>query len=156
MKKCTKCFLEKADLEFDFVKNCNRISNECKDCRRKRHNNHRRLHPLKYVYKSGGYKYVKARREKAKVKYGISAGMFSRYGLKLWLQVMDKYNKKCSMCGSYKDLTFHHINGLGRHYQERTKNKMDNRLENIQLLCRKCHGSIDGKKSSIGKVKNNI
>jgi 5-methylcytosine-specific restriction endonuclease McrA len=98
-------------------------------------------------YKNMYRKYISKKRLEAKDKYGISPSMYAKYGLGLWLDVMKRYNGACDICKTVEGLTFHHINHLGRGYQERTGNKPDNRLENIQLLCRRCHGSVDGKRA---------
>ena len=45
--------------------------------------------------------------------------------------VFNRCNGKCAICGSYKDLQLHHINGRG-------KGKTDN-PNNCILLCRTCH-----------------
>ena len=45
--------------------------------------------------------------------------------------VFNRWNGRCAICGSYKDLQFHHINGRG-------KGKTDN-PNNCIILCRTCH-----------------
>lgn len=50
---------------------------------------------------------------------------------------------KCVVCGSKEDLTIDHIDGNGRNSK-----KPNNKMSNLRTLCRKCHGSIDGKRSN--------
>jgi 5-methylcytosine-specific restriction endonuclease McrA len=42
-----------------------------------------------------------------------------------------------------KRLTINHINGIGR-----KSTKPDNRMENLETLCLKCHGAKDGGRGS--------
>lgn len=60
--------------------------------------------------------------------------------------VFERDGWKCLICGSVDDLTVDHIDGNGRH--SATPN---NDMGNLRTLCRKCHGSVDGKKGG-GKV----
>lgn len=62
-------------------------------------------------------------------------------------KVFKKYQNKCDLCGMTneehnkkynRDLTIHHIDGSGRN--SLIKN---NKLNNLQLLCLRCHGYID-------------
>lgn len=76
-------------------------------------------------------------------KYGISANQISRYGFKLCLEVYEKYNRKCSECGSEDYLAIHHIDGKGRNYEEKGI-EPNNSLDNLQLVCRSCHGRLHG------------
>jgi len=45
------------------------------------------------------------------------------------------FEKKCSNCGSNKNVEIHHLNS----------NRYDNRIENLKPVCRKCHQEIDGR-----------
>lgn len=69
-------------------------------------------------------------------KYGISASQISIYGFKLCLEVYEKYNRKCSECGSQDYLAIHHIDRSGQ------SDNPNNSLENLQLICRRCHSSL--------------
>ena len=73
--------------------------------------------------------------------------------------VFERDNYCCVICGmtreSHKeefgrDLTINHINGEGRHYMENGLNP-DNRIKNMETLCLRCHGRIDGLKSQMLK-----
>lgn len=50
----------------------------------------------------------------------------------------------CEMCGSNKFLLVHHIN----------HNRQDNRIENLQTLCKKCHQDIHTKRDLKGRYTN--
>ncbi len=65
----------------------------------------------------------------------------------LWEDVMKRDEFKCVRCGMTNEihkqlfntnLTIDHINGKGRH-----ADKPDNRMENLQVLCLRCHGQKD-------------
>ena len=56
-------------------------------------------------------------------------------------EIFERDGWVCLICHSSKDLTIDHIDGNGRH----SKNP-NNELSNLRTLCRKCHGSIDGKR----------
>ncbi len=88
--------------------------------------------------------YSKKYAKKIKDKYGIGVNTIKRYGLKLALNIYDKFGRKCSQCGEENNLTIHHINGKGWNY-EINGLEPDNSIENLQILCRKCHGSLHGK-----------
>ena len=55
--------------------------------------------------------------------------------------IFKRDNWKCIICKTNKDLTIDHIDGNGRHSK-----KPNNNIDNLRTLCRKCHGSIDGKR----------
>ena len=124
MKKCIKCGEDKDDS--NFYKNRNSKVNTCKDCCLKFQKVYRKSHP---VYKQ---------------RYGIGRRTITTFGLKLALEVYDTSNRKCEICGEENDLTIHHIDGNGRHNQEKGL-PMNNDINNLIVLCRKCHGSIHGK-----------
>ena len=84
--------------------------------------------------------------------YGIGRRTITTFGLKLALEVYDKANRKCKQCKSEYDLTIHHIDGNGRHNQEKGL-PVNNDIMNLVVLCRKCHGSIHGKQSLGGYGK---
>lgn len=125
MKKCKKCGVIKP-LNL-FYKNNNRMKdghlNTCKMCCLKIH----------------GAIYDKRLKEK----YGIGRRTITLYGLKLALEVYDRAKRKCENCGSEYDLTIHHIDHRGRNFINKglTPNNTSN---NLQVLCRSCHGRIHG------------
>jgi len=71
-------------------------------------------------------------------KYGISAHQIRKYGFKLALEVYEKYNRKCNVCESEEVLCIHHLDFTGN------TESPNNSLDNLQLLCQKCHGRLHG------------
>lgn len=66
--------------------------------------------------------------------------------------VFERDNYKCVRCGMKqeehvdkwgKSLTINHINGIGRNSKS-----PDNDLRNLETLCLKCHGCIDGMRTT--------
>jgi len=58
-------------------------------------------------------------------KGGINADYYERVAF-------ENYPKECSLCGSTKNIQVHHKN----------RNRRDNRLENLMIVCRDCHWKI--------------
>ncbi len=84
--------------------------------------------------------------EKYMKKYGIGYSTIRRFGLKLALFVYDRASRKCEICGNENNLTIHHKNNKGINLEHTGhKELVDNSLDNLIVLCRKCHGSIHGK-----------
>lgn len=96
-------------------------------------------------------------------KQGLESGTTGKYGVSLHIRkyLFDKYNNSCQLCGwnkvnpySHKiPLQIHHIDG----------NCLNNKEENLQLLCPNCHsltetfGSLNKESSRIyRKQKENI
>jgi hypothetical protein len=73
--------------------------------------------------------------------YGIGRRTITTYGLRLALEVYDRSERKCEVCGSEYDLTIHHLDGNGRHNAEKGL-PMNNDKNNLAVLCRRCHGSL--------------
>jgi hypothetical protein len=107
----------------------------------------------KVLHKETMYGYQKVIRAKIKDIYGFGSGMLWRYGLKILIPIYKKYNNCCANCYKKTDLTIHHIDGKGRNYINKGL-KPNNKLINLILICRSCHGKIDGRKSK-GKSKGN-
>lgn len=57
------------------------------------------------------------------------------------LEILEIKGVVCSICNSEKDLTVDHIDGNGRNSE-----KPNNNINNLRILCRKCHGIIDRKR----------
>ncbi len=57
------------------------------------------------------------------------------------------FDKKCSLCGSLKNLIIHHLN----------EDRYDNRIENLKTMCRSCHAKthkvIKNIPSNLGKKR---
>jgi hypothetical protein len=146
MKKCNKCNEEKELVCFDFRNREKRHSNICKVCRRKQQNAFHKLHPQTntYIYNPKGYLIIKRNREKWAKKYGVTVSSIAHHSLKIARLVFDKFDRKCNRCGSTEHLAIHHIDGKGRNYTNK-KMKPNNNIDNLELLCIRCHGSLHGK-----------
>ena len=128
MKKCIKC--NQIKKKEDFYKNHKMADsrlNACRSCHLEYSANFRKDHDKK-IYSQ----------------YGIGRRTITTYGMKLALEVYDRAKRKCEQCGGENDLTIHHLNGKGRHYQEKG-GIPDNDNKNLVVWCRKCHGSFHGK-----------
>lgn len=55
-------------------------------------------------------------------------------------QVMERDNNMCRKCGSEDELAVHHIDHSGSHRVESLE--ANNDLDNLIVLCRKCHADI--------------
>jgi len=84
--------------------------------------------------------YMRNRNIKLNKEYGISANQVSKFGFKLCLEVFEKCGHKCSVCEEENKLCVHHLDGSGQ-----TENP-NNNLDNLQLLCQKCHGRLHASK----------
>lgn len=133
MKKCKKCFLDIPLSFFRINKLNNSIRKICYGCELKENNERSKVK-----------NYWGKLRNKAN-SYRIGVRSLSRYGLELSLLVYERAKRKCELCNKKSDLTIHHKDGHGRHYEERGL-KSNNDPNNLQVLCRRCHGSIEGKK----------
>lgn len=83
--------------------------------------------------------YRKRYKERINRKFGLGTKQFYKYGFKLCIEIYNKFNHKCDICGSTDYLQIHHLDNTGN-----TK-EINNNPDNLQLLCRKCHGSISSK-----------
>lgn len=63
-----------------------------------------------------------------------------RFGTERFI-ILERDNYKCRSCGSKENLEVHHIDGNGSKIKERSKK--NNLLENLIILCRKCHRRAD-------------
>lgn len=70
---------------------------------------------------------------------GITFWAIQVHGMEKATQIWRKFDCKCSLCGSKNRLEVHHIDHTGK-----TANP-NNNIDNLQLLCEKCHGTIHGK-----------
>lgn len=135
MKKCIKCTkIKDISLFYHNSKMADGKLNTCKDCF------------LEYKAKKSIF---------AKEKYGIGLRTINSLGLKLALMVYDRSGRKCEECFSENDLTIHHKDGNGRHNEEKGL-FVNNDFNNLQVLCRKCHGSIHGKQGKGIKKRRKV
>jgi hypothetical protein len=64
-----------------------------------------------------------------------------------------KYNSACKECGSKTDLTIHHIDGRGWARKSKKAGLIpNNELSNLVILCRRCHGSLEGKYGAENRI----
>jgi len=136
MKQCSKCKKIKEEIYFCPDKRLlDGLQSQCKECQ------------TQYTQSERGKASIKRFRIKERKiieRYGIGLGTLQRYGLKIGLAVYDNFDRKCVKCGSENDLTIHHLDNNGRNNEEKGL-KANNNLENLILICRRCHGSIHGK-----------
>ncbi len=157
MKICNKCKIEKNEDDFIWRKFYRRYTSHCKVCIRNYQNEYYKLHPRKTVNNRNvnnrkypnTYRFVKARRERIKKLYGFGGGSLGKYGLPLLLEVYSKFNYSCDHCRTKEKLTIHHRDGKGYRNKQLTGEKVNNNIDNLQVLCRSCHGHIEGIKSAI-------
>lgn len=72
------------------------------------------------------------------------SGLGWHYNLDIDLSsLLEKADYKCEICGGVGRMVIHHIN----------EDPSDNRLENLQYLCRGCHNTIHKKGRPIGGRK---
>lgn len=142
MKICSICRLDKQDS--DFYSRNGKLRASCRQCDsikaknkywsneeyRNSKNAKRRASNTQYPYK---YRYRRHQRSKVPE---------SRI-----TEVYEKYNSQCDLCQTTEHLTIHHIDGRGAYWSKRTGEIINNELSNLQLLCRNCHGAIDGGKN---------
>lgn len=57
-------------------------------------------------------------------------------------EVLARFGRKCAVCGTTKHLQIHHTDHKGHNVPKRDRN---NSLDNLQLLCRSCHGRLHGR-----------
>ena len=172
MQKCSKCGVEKELDEFYFKKTRNRYQSYCKKCEQERNKKHNLENP-DYAEKHREYSNKFRKSEKGVAYYKgyiqnrqyiyhkyidkslpFKMGTINRYGVKLALAVYEKYNNKCSICGSDYRLAIHHIDRNGRNNINKGL-PANNDIENLQLLCIRCHGSIHGKQNP-GRKKSYV
>lgn len=73
---------------------------------------------------------------------------FHRIKKEIGIKVLEKYNWKCSVCSSVKDLCIHHIERMD------INDKNYNNLDNLTVVCRSCHMSLHRKAGHIVPYKN--
>jgi len=131
--------------KYDRYKNKKKRDIYLKEWRRK---NRKRLYQYNLDWRSKNpdkhYKYSK-NSDYFKNASPISKNCLYRHGLNAII-IYKKYNKKCAYCGQNWDLTIHHLDNQGRNKIKKGL-KPNNNINNLILICRKCHGSIHGKQS---------
>lgn len=151
--KCTKCGIEQDQSLYQKDKhNKSGYKMRCKQCISEYTKNFFKKNPYKSnkEYNQRTIEWRRNHRKKIKEKYGFGSGYW-RYGIDLMIEVYKKYDSCCDICKTKENLTLHHLDGRGRHYHERGYGKMNNNIDNLQLLCRSCHGYIDSRKWQLMK-----
>jgi predicted restriction endonuclease len=69
-------------------------------------------------------------------KKSILKTQIRRYGVARQI-ILEKYNNKCSSCGTNYDLCIHHIDLNGIYSK-----KPNNDINNLTILCMKCHSKL--------------
>lgn len=75
---------------------------------------------------------------------GVTTQSVNKYGFKLAVELYDKCGRKCTVCGDKHQLHIHHIDHNGRNNKEKGLPE-NNSLDNLTLMCIKCHGSYHSK-----------
>jgi 5-methylcytosine-specific restriction endonuclease McrA len=73
-------------------------------------------------------------------KYGLTVTSIQKYGFEKALAIWEKYDRKCSICGSADKLAVHHIDHSG------LTDNPNNELDNLQLICGSCHAKLHANK----------
>jgi hypothetical protein len=68
------------------------------------------------------------------------------YGKKIRTHLLNKQNNKCAYCGRNGKLEIHH----------KDKNKLNNLLSNLVILCKSCHAKDDAKSRKPRKKKESM
>lgn len=150
MKKCNKCEQTKSLTEFrKQKKHKDGHKSTCKECLNKTDKKYRADHSKQIKDYQKTYRNIPTANNYAtrntffKSNYGLSARTIYRYGFQAAIAVYERDGRKCKKCGNENDLTIHHKDRNGYYNPERGK-PMNNRLSNLIVLCRKCHGRIHG------------
>jgi 5-methylcytosine-specific restriction endonuclease McrA len=142
MKRCIKCNELKPFSEFHKDKYAkDKHTSKCAECCKKYDDQYRKNHrkQISDRYKLYYRTVRKKRNENCKKLYGVGLETIYRYGLELVLKVYKRDDHKCRCCGSKIDLTIHHKDRNG-YYNPKKGKPMNNKLSNLIILCRSCHG----------------
>jgi len=126
---------------------CRKLSNrkeiKCKNCGKK-------FVSIKSEIKRGGGKFCSMSCANTGRFNNNYRGIKIRTKTKVWIKISKKLrnNNKCSICGIDENLVVHHIIPY--------KINQNNNIDNLVVLCRKCHGKIEHLTSEIyGKFTKN-
>ena len=138
---CRVCQKSKSEREYypSSVKWNNHI---CRECQREQN----KISRKEWYRKNMNYASKKQKNywKESKEKYGLGCGTIKRFGFELAIKIYDKFDRKCSKCGSGNDLTIHHLDNNGRNKID-IGEKPNNLEDNLVIICRRCHGSIHAK-----------
>jgi hypothetical protein len=130
-KFCSKICLLKSNGKKSGGKNKNRIQLFCIRCKSEYEVTKSRVEKSKYCSIECHNRSNSENIDRKADKNPRWKGGIQTYRSKAWKH----FDKKCSICKCEENLEIHHING----------NRYDNRIENLQPVCRKCHQSLDGR-----------
>lgn len=144
MRKCNKCGVNKPLSEFrKQKKHSDGVKHTCKKCLSETDKQYRQINVDKIKKYQSSYNCYDRKTKQFKSKYGLSARTIYRYGFKIAIAVYERDGRKCKKCGEENDLTIHHKDRNG--YNNLVKGlPANNKLSNLIVLCRKCHGRIHG------------
>ena len=81
---------------------------------------------------------------KIKGELGVSRATANRYGVETLRKLFNERIRECAWCTCKTDLTIHHKdnNGINNY---RNKLPMNNDVDNLEIVCRSCHGAYHSK-----------
>jgi hypothetical protein len=166
MKKCKLCGIIKEYTEFIKNKKCkNGVGYCCYSCYNKKYYSREknreyvinnldkiRKYQAEYRLKMGmktripkDYTIIrKVRPRIIRDKMGFSGATIYRYGYELLKELKNTRIWECSWCKSGTDLTIHHKDQNGINLLKRGL-KMNNNIDNLEVVCRSCHGEYHTK-----------
>jgi len=129
-KRCRKCNTLKSLAEY--YKNCKGKDghlNHCKNCQNK-------------LTRGISRRWLKNAAKYIKDKYGFGyTAVYRNGGTKNVIAILKRADFKCEECKTEKDLTVHHRDRNGRNNLNKGE-KANNSINNLQILCRSCHGKL--------------
>lgn len=95
--------------------------NKCLDCGKEISKSSKRCKPCSNNFRAGKYE---------KKGYKMEKSSYWRGGISIYRRLIDKC--KCELCKGDKNLVVHH----------KDKDRHNNKLENLSVLCRSCHAKV--------------
>ena len=148
-KQCFRCGETKSITKYYFRKNRNAYMGVCKKCKIKECVKSHRRNPEVYrrinkEWADRNPEKIKSYRENYHYQYRHYQHRYKyrhRCGIEIKNLVFARDNNQCQICLSSEDLTIHHLDGNGRHNEENGL-PVNNEPNNLQVLCRSCHGRL--------------
>lgn len=147
MKKCLKCeIIKKLDQFYSDKRNADGKRPYCKRCFKILNKPHwdnwclRNKDKIKtYQHRQRVRRGIKPRIKRDKIDFSIST--IGRYGYNLLKELKHTRKWECAWCNSGDDLTIHHKDHNGINNLKR-KLPMNNDINNLEIVCRSCHGAM--------------
>jgi 5-methylcytosine-specific restriction endonuclease McrA len=145
MKTCKNCGQTKSLNEFA-KDNRGWVNPRCRICLN--------AYKKEYRHKSGESKRYREEIAKDRRYQDKHPEMIWRFGGKRY-RILRRDKWKCQKCGMSnrehlelfgRKLTIHHVDGRGRHYQDKGLTA-NNDISNLKTLCSRCHGRIHGRQN---------